>query len=193
MEYSEFLNSRIKYSQLSGCLPKWPNVLLRFARSLRKNAQSLGDAEEYRKFLSLELEASEQHDLNVFTKYDNYYQKYRFLERVAAFRRWLFMKAERLVWGHGERWSRVLWTAALAAVFFALLLQLTHARLQNMPTSPTFWNFLALSVSKLLGVDYGVVTPASGWARFLFLGERATGFVVLGFLVTSLYLRISKR
>ncbi len=193
LEYSEFLNSRIKYSQLSGCFPKWPNVLLRFARSLRKNAQSLGDAEEYRRFLSLELEASEQHDLNVFTKYDNYYHKYRFIERAAAFKRWLFMKVERLVWGHGEKWSRVLWTAALLAVFFALLFQFTNARLQNMPTNPTFWNFLALSLSKLLGVDYGTVTPANSWARVLILGERVGGFVVLGFLVTSLYLRISKR
>ncbi len=193
LEYSEFLNSRIKYSQLSGCFPKWPNVLLRFARNLRKNAQSLGDAEEYRRFLSLELQASEQHDLNVFTKYDNYYHKYSFMERVAAFKRWLFTKVDRLVWGHGERWSRVLWTAALVAVFFALLFQFTNAHLQNMPTNPTFWNFLAYSVSKLLGVDYGTVTPANGWARVLILGERVAGFIVLGFLVTSFYLRISKR
>jgi hypothetical protein len=192
LEYSEFSNSRIKYGQLSGCFPKWPNVLLRFARSLRKNAESLGDREEHRKFLFLELQASELHDLNVFTKYDNYYQKYTFVERVGALKRWVLTWIERLVWGHGEKWSRVIWTAVVIACFFAVLLRFTDARFQNMPNQ-TFWNLLGISVGNMVGANYVTIAPANTWARVVLLSERASGLVVFGFLIASLYRRISKR
>jgi len=191
-DYSEFIRSQVKYGQLSGCFPSWPNVLLRLARSLRKNAESLGDTDEYREFLSLELKASEQHDWNVVTKYDNYYQKYRVIERVRALRRLCFMKIERWVWGHGESWSRVMWTAAIVALVFAVLFRFTGAEIKNMPGS-SFLNFVGLSVSNLTGLDYGNSAPANTWARLLIIGERGAGLVVFGFLVTTLYLKISRR
>lgn len=193
LEYSEFVQTQIKYAQISGCLPHWPNVLLRLARSLRKNAESLGDSEEYRRFLSLELSASQQHNWDVLTKFDNYYEKYKVIDRIRALRNCVVDTIERLVWGYGEKWSRVLWTGAIVSLLYALALRFSNAQVNNIPDGATIWTYLSLSIGNLLATDYHSAYPANTLAWALLLSERAIGFVIFGFLVTSLYVRISKR
>lgn len=192
-EYSEFSLCRIAYSQLEDCFPKWQNVLLRFARSLRKNAESTGDPEEYRKFLSLELRASEIHYRHMFTKFDGYYKKYRVIDRIRAFKRWASMEVDRVLWGYGESWTRVVLCGVIVIFLFALGFRYTGADMRNMPQDAGFWSFLALSASNFMSVGYDNVTAGNAWARFLAITEGAVGLIVFGFLVTSLYLRISKR
>ena len=192
-EYSEFRDCRIEYDQIQSCLPNnWQNVLVRLARSLRVNAHSMGDHEQYRRFLSLELMASETHFKYVFTRFDGYYQKYGVVDRFRAFRKWASMVLDRVLWGHGERWTRVLLIAAAVVPAFAFVFQ--HiAPVTNMPPGATFWNFLAFSACNFLTLTYGTAEPGSGVARALQISEAALGLLLFGLLITSLYVRISKR
>lgn len=192
-EYSEFRNSRIVYDQIESCLPRaWQNVLFRLARSLRVNAHSVGDYGEYRKFLSLELMASETHYKQMFTKYDGYYKKYRPIDRLRAAREWATMRIDRFLWGHGEHWTRVLLVGGALVVGFAFLFRY-GTEVQNMPTRASFWNYLAFSASNFMTLTYDNAVPADGFARFLQISEAALGLLFFGLLVTSLYVRISKR
>lgn len=192
-EYSEFRDCRIEYGQIQSCLPhNWQNVLVRLARSLRVNAHSMGDNEQYRKFLSLELMASETHYKYVFTRFDGYYEKYSIVDRFRAFRKWTSMVIDRLLWGHGERWTRVLLIAAGVIVVFALAFQY-FVRIADMPQGSGFWNFLAFSACNFLTISYGRAEPGSGTARILQISETALGLLLFGLLITSLYVRISKR
>jgi len=193
LEYSEFRNCRIAYDQIESCLPQsWQNVLFRLARSLRVNAHSMGDYDEYRKFLSLELMASETHYKYMFTKYDGYYKKYRPVDRLRGLQKWTTMKVDRLLWGHGEKWTRVLLVAIAVVFVFALMFRYA-AGIRNMPQGANFWNYLALSASNFMTLAYENAAPADGFARFLQISEAALGLLFFGLLVTSLYVRISKR
>lgn len=192
-EYSEFRNCRIAYDQIESCLPEsWQNLRFRLARSLRMNAHSMGDYDEYRKFLSLELMASETHYKYVFTKYDGYYKKYRPIDRLRALQKWTTLKVDRLLWGHGEKWTRVLLAATVVVLVFAFAFRYV-VQVRNMPQGANLLNYLAFSASNFLTLTYENAAPAEGFARFLQISEAALGLLFFGLLVTSLYVRISKR
>jgi hypothetical protein len=191
-EYSEFRDCRVDYEQIQDCLPQWQNVLFRLARSLRVNARSMGDYEEYRKFLSLELTASEMHYKFMFTKYGGYYKKYRPAERLKALWRWAAMKLDRLLWGHGEKWTRVLAVAGTVIIIFALVFRYAVG-IANMPHGASIWNYVAFSASNFMTLPYDNAAPVGGLARFLQISEAGLGLIFFGLLVTSLYVRISKR
>jgi hypothetical protein len=194
LEYSEFRLSRIAYRQIEECLPTgWQNVLFRLARSLRMNAQSMGDYDEYRRFLSLELEASERHFLYMFTKYDGYYQKYRFVDRLRALKSWIVMLLDRWLWGHGESWTRVLFFAIAVVMVFAVIFRYSSAASGGMPDGSNFWTCLAFSVSNFLTMSFQNGGTKNALTQSLVLAEAALGLLSFGLLVTSLYARISKR
>lgn len=194
LEYSEFRFCRITHDQIETCLPKnWQNVLFRLARSLRMNAQSMGDYEEYRKFLFLELAASETHFRYMFTKFDGYYKKYRPVDRLRAFQTWARMWIDRLFWGHGEKWTRVLLVAGAVVLVFAFIFRYAGVAIRNMPEGATFWSYLAFSASNFMTLAYQNAAPASRFAQFLVISEAALGLLFFGLLVTSLYVGISKR
>jgi hypothetical protein len=152
----------------------------------------MGDYEEYRRFLSLELMASETHYKYVFTRFDGYYQKYRIVDRIQAFRKWTSMVVDRLLWGHGEKWTRVLLIAAAVVIIFAFAFQYVLP-VKGMPQESGFWNFLAFSACNFFTISYGTAEPGSGTARALQVTETALGLLLFGLLITSLYVRISKR
>jgi Pentapeptide repeats (9 copies) len=192
LEYSEFDHTKVEYRQIQDCLPKWDNVRFRLARSLRKNAESMGDSTEYRLFLRLELTASETHLWNTFTKFDGYYKKYRPIDRIRALRKWIGMTLDRLVWGYGENWTRLVALAAIIVAIFAFAFRYTSAQVERMPGT-TLWHFFAFSASSFLTVPYQEAVASNWWAQFLVCLEAALGLVVFGFLITSLYVRTSRR
>ncbi len=156
------------------------------------NAHSMGDYDEYRKFLSLELAASETHYKFMFIKYDGYYKKYSFIDRLKALQKWTTMKLDRFLWGHGEKWTRVLLAATAVVLVFALIFRYA-VEIKNMPMDANIWNYVAFSASNFMTLAYEDAAPADGLARFLQILEAGLGLLFFGLLVTSLYVRISKR
>ena len=61
-----------------------------------------------------------------------------------------------------------------------------------MPVDAGFVNYLGYSASNFFARDYEGVSPANGYARFLSISESGLGLLIFGFLVTSLFLWVSK-
>lgn len=194
--FAEFENCSVTYDQLKSCLPTMENILWKLARNLRVNAQNRGQTEDYRKFLLAEIRASETHNFKkAFAWSDPYYgKKYpRWEDRLIGLGSWLGLKFEGFFWGHGEVPLRVIRSAAIFIVAFAVLFRWTHAQIQNMPHNANFLEYLFFSAAMFTTVAYGDVVPASFGARVLATLDGACGLIVFGFLVAALYRRISKR
>jgi hypothetical protein len=71
--------------QFGANLPLWENVRADVARSLRINAQGLGDAEGANFFINREMDGTLEHWWKAFRQQESYYQqKYRGFRRFEA-------------------------------------------------------------------------------------------------------------
>jgi hypothetical protein len=123
--YSRFENTYVDYQSIFFQLPKYPNVRREFARSLRINAQGLGDSDGLLKCFWYEMQQEQ-----IFLKEaaegseDHYKTKYPGLKNRLKYR-WLYIR-HRLagaVWGHGESPIRVVLTSVVIwAVITVLIL-----------------------------------------------------------------------
>jgi len=194
LDNAEFSNCSITYKQVLPSFPRHDNVLWRLARNLRVNAQNRGEADDSRKFLLAELNASERHNYRkAFDWNDPYYgKKYKPLERVSACGQWCVSKLSSFLWGHGEMPIHVLRMSLLIVILFAFLYG-WKGDFTNFPQSKSWQEYLGYSFAAFASAAYGNVTAANGAARFLSTVESILGLVLFGFFVSALYRRISKR
>ncbi len=193
-DYAEFQNCSVTYEQIAPCLPTQENILWKLARNLRVNAQNRGQTEDYRKFLLKELNASEAYNWKkAFAWTDPYYKKYRRRDRIKGFISWISLKSEGFFWGHGEIPTRVIRSAAIIILAFALLFRYLKVEIENMPSDSSLLEYIGLSTAMFATVGYGNFVPASFGARLLAAIEGALGLITFGFLAAALYRRISKR
>ncbi|MFB9036936.1 pentapeptide repeat-containing protein, partial [Xanthomonas arboricola] len=126
-EYASFRATYIESSSILRNLPSWENVRREFLRGLRKNAESVGEIEDVRKFFSAEMEASEEHWRSAFRQVEGYYVKHYsgfFNGRVKPFWKLFSIRMSRLFWGHGESpWklvmSIVVWICLMTIIFLS--------------------------------------------------------------------------
>lgn len=118
-EYATFDKTHVDNDILLSSCPGRENLKLKFARSLRINFQQLGDAQSANRAMSIELYATEQHLLKAWHSTESYYRtKYHGWKRLQAFIDWLGFKSLDLIWGNGEKASRLLVVACI--VFFII-------------------------------------------------------------------------
>ncbi len=87
--YATFEKTLIDNNILDQECPEEENLKMRFARSLRINYQSLGDAESANKAMRVELRATEEHLYKSWNSNSTYYRnKYKGWNRLNAFRQW---------------------------------------------------------------------------------------------------------
>ena len=191
---AEFDNCSIAYEQLSSSLPTRQNVLWRLARSLRVNSQNRGQTEDARKFLLVELKASETHNYKKAFAWNEpfYKKKYRPEDRLSGGWRWLLSQMSNFFWGYGELPTRVVRFAAIIVLLFAFAFY-RQGNLRNMPAGAGFLEYLGFSLSTFATSTYGEITPGTSAARALATIESISGLVMFGFFVASLYRRVSKR
>lgn len=85
-----------------GC-PSSENLKLKFARTLRTNFQSLGDAASVNKAITVELDATREHFWKAWRSPESYYRaKYKGWSRAKMFFQWSNFKLWDYVWGNGE-------------------------------------------------------------------------------------------
>jgi hypothetical protein len=194
-DYAEFENCSITFEQLKNTLPQHDNKLRDLARNLRINAQNRGMGEEYRKFLNTELKASERFNWKKAFPREDFYKKHfnGFLERSSGLTEYARLKLESFIWGYGEVPSRVVFTGAAIIIVFAFVFNLWSDYIQNLPSGANFLDFLALSATTFVSGTYGSVILATLALRFVAVFERILGVVIFGFLIASLYRKISRR
>jgi hypothetical protein len=194
--YAEFDNCSVTYEQLAPCLPPQENLLWRLARNLRVNSARRGQTEDYRRFLLAEINASERYNYKkAFAWTDSYYSsKYPRLEdHVSGLWSWAALKLEGFFWGHGEAPFRVLRSAGVVILLFAIIFRWCHIDMRNLPQGSGFVEYVVFSAAMFATVAYGDVVPVSFAAKSLVTLEGACGLIFFGFLVAALYRRVSKR
>lgn len=102
-DYAIFEKTYIDSEILDNNCPSHNNLKLKFARTLRINYQSIGDAESVNKAIKIELEASKEHLHEAWNSKSTYYRtKYKGWNRIGMFFKWLYFKIQDFVWGNGE-------------------------------------------------------------------------------------------
>jgi len=93
-DYASFEKTKIDSDVLVQSAPSKENMKLKFARTLRLNYQTLGEAQSANKAMNIELQATETHLKNSWLSKENYYRtKYKGFKRLSAFFEWLNFKA----------------------------------------------------------------------------------------------------
>ncbi len=119
--YATFQNTFVDEEILNSC-PGYDNLKLKFARSLRKNFESIGDAELANKAIKIELDARRSHLYKSWRSNESYYRgKYKGKKRVLAFIRWCNFKIQDFIWGNGESTRHLLYSSILFWVFMTLV------------------------------------------------------------------------
>ncbi|MDH5230930.1 MAG: pentapeptide repeat-containing protein [Gammaproteobacteria bacterium] len=168
-----------------GC-PGPENLKLKFARSLRMNYQSLGDAKSANIAIVIELQATNDHLYKAWRSKESYYRKkYRRLKRLRVFAEWINFKVMDYVWGNGESFWKL-----FRAVFVVLLaISFFHVFIFNDPSTPVpAFDALLLSPQVLLGI----VKPASYPSLYL-TAVFLVRLVMFGFFMSIIIKRFNRR
>jgi hypothetical protein len=149
-KYASFDKTFISPNILDTECPSFENLKSEFARNLRVNFQSIGDARAATKAIRIELEATREHLFKSWKSREYYYRKkYAGLERLKMFASWFGFKIEEWLWGHGERPLRLLWMIAWILLGLAVLDVFQH---RNPALLPDYWLALKDAPAQFLGI-----------------------------------------
>lgn len=127
--YSEFANTKITKNILNENLPDWHNCREPFARTLRKNFESIGDVDATNLAIKVEIAANLQHKKQLWYSGESYYQNkkrdFGFIRRywynLVHFFIWLWFLFRDFIWGHGERPIRLIRSSVILLVLIGLI------------------------------------------------------------------------
>jgi len=121
-EYALFEKTIIDNDVLDNNCPSNENLILKFARTLRMNYQSIGDSESVNKAIRFELKATKIHLYDSWNSNKAYYRnKYKGWERFKMFLAWLNFKFQEMMWGNGENPWYLLRTCLLVWVIMSVV------------------------------------------------------------------------
>jgi hypothetical protein len=169
-----------------GC-PGHENLKLKFARTLRANFQSLGDATSVNKAIKVELDATLEHLWKAWRSPESYYRsKYRRWARVQMFLGWANFKLWDYVWGNGES----LWKLGRAVVAILCLMALADVFLAGK-NGLLLTSYLG-SLFHVPAVFFGIKSPPEYPELYLAIVVVAR-LVAVGFLLSIIIKRFSRR
>ena len=156
-DYATFERTLLEDDILHAEAPRYENLRVEFARSLRMNFQQLGDASSANEAIRVELEATEVYLHYAWTSKDNYYRnKYTGLKRWSYFFRWLRFTLLDFAWGNGES----PWKLARFVALILLIMAIFDAIALDDPTRViSYWHQFVGSGPIFIGVTPYPVLP----------------------------------
>jgi hypothetical protein len=195
LEYTSYRGTVLDRAQFASNLPLWENVKGEVARSLRINAQSLGDFESVNYFINVEMDSTLEHWRRALLQRESYYQqKYSGIGRLKALWKFTYYWLDRVLWGHGERPGRI--ARNILVVLGILALYLTCSTLTSVSASTfgqglsTFVSSFRTSASLFLGVDPGAAQTVPWLVKMIAATCRYISVAVLLAVLTK---RLSRR
>lgn len=200
LDYSEFRNCSVTYSQLRDCMPLHQlNVRHDLAQNLKMNATNRGESEDARSFLLVELDASERFNWRKGWPPADSWESTKYSkpeDRWAGKRDWFWLWLNRWFWGYGEEPQRLVYIGVLALIVFAIVFYLPGLTVSALTSSLGFTDVLdhlGFSAASLASIPYGTEAPANLAGRVAVTVEGLLGLVLFGFFISALYRRISRR
>lgn len=185
-EYATFEKTTIDSDVLLSNCPGPENLKQKFARTLRTNYQSLGDAQSANLAVGIELKATEEHLRKAWKSKEGYYRKkYKGWKKVKAFGQWLEFKTLDFIWGNGES----AWKLARTALYMNIVIAFNDAfRHKDYLLVKTYLESLWLAPQIFLGV----MSPdnySGGWLATIFFVR----LVIFGFFMSIIIKRFNRR
>ncbi len=148
--YATFEKTMIADDILESQAPDFENQKERFARSLRINYQQLGESVSANKAIKIELEATKTHLYEAWhSKKDYYRRKYRGLERISSFLKWLWFTSLHVLWGNGESAIRLLFSI----IFLFIAMGVYDAfHTGDSGQLKSYWNGFCIAPEVFLGI-----------------------------------------
>lgn len=185
-DYAVFERTYIDQEILDFGCPSTENLKLRFARTLRANFQSLGDAASVNKAIEVELDATREHLWKAWNSRESYYRsKYRDGARIKAFLRWVNFKVWDCIWGNGES----LWKLGRAAAIILCLVSVVDVFLtgKNRLLLTSYLD----SLSHAPAIAFGDRPPT--YPELYVVAILVVRLVMMGFFLSIVIKRYSRR
>jgi hypothetical protein len=192
LRFIRFFRCQVDAEEIVAALPFEPNIRREVLQNLRANAASIGDFASQRLLILQEIDANKDHYWRALRGVDTYYrEKYSStVSKIEAGWRLLWLRISGLVWGHGERPGRILFSGATILIILTLInfwgvmprvgwtqslggiriLEYTLSMFFGAPTDPSLRGFLL--------VDYAILT---------------TRYIYIGLYISVLFRKISYR
>lgn len=184
--YATFEKTLVDNYILDRECPEEENLKMRFARSLRMNYQSLGDAESANKAMKVELRATEEHFYKSWSSNSAYYRnKYKGLDRFKIFMQWLQFELLDFIWGNGESPWKLLRAVLITFLIMAFVDVLLFSPSQNI--TGYFQSFLNSPQ-----IFLGTLTPANYPSSYLTLIVLAR-LIAFGFFMSIIIKLLNRR
>lgn len=184
-DYAIFERTLVDNSILDTGCPSVENLKLRFARTLRTNYQSLGDAASVNKAILVALDATEVHLLKAWRSNESYYRrKYKGIRRVKALVDWMEFTVLDALWGNGERPRKLVRSVMLLLCAIAVSDVLSH---RDPRLVRSYVSALIASPQIFLG------TIKSPFGGIITAGITFLRLVVFGLFVSILVRRFARR
>ena len=192
-DYCRFDDCFIKYEDLVQSLSNRPNIRWELCKNLSLECLELGYEDEFRKYYFAEKEASEQYYWKKFWHKgtEEYYRKYNGLDRISGLWNYILSKANKFLWGYGEKLSRLIVNIVYMLIVFAIGYYVCIdevANNVNMNWGIAF--YMSLSNFFTVTCDY---TPEVFAYKVLSVAEGGIGIVSMGFFVAALFRYINRR
>ena len=184
-DYATFERTDIDSEVLDESCPPFENLKARFARTMRKNYQQLGDSDGVNKAISVELRATETHLLKAWQSNESYYRKkYAGAKKIKMWAKWASFKILDFIWGNGESPLKLIRTILLVLFVMALVDAFVWRSAEHIGIVHAL-----LSAPQIL---LGTHTPEAlpGWYLAIVFALKIIAF---GFFTSILIKRFSRR
>jgi len=184
LDFASFHQCEIRLEDIQFRSDAQPQTLVRVCRNLKLNAMSMGhfsDAGE------LTYREKTYDRAAIFAEAFSKPQKNLAIRLRHVFD-WLSSVFLNLIWGYGEKPSRLLLTIIIAILFFGSV----QFEFGGIP-GKTYWEHVYFSGITFLTIGYGDLSPVGTIPRFVAVVEGAAGISVLGLLIASATKKIMYR
>lgn len=123
LKFAHFQRCLVDVRELVASLPSEPNIRREGLQNLKANAIEVGDHASVGLLVLQEIEATKRHYSYALRGFDSYYRKKypTFISKVRAGAKLWWLQLEGLIWGHGEKPWRLLFSCLVILAGFALL------------------------------------------------------------------------
>ncbi len=192
-DYCQFKGCFIKYCDLQLSLSERPNIRWELCKNLSMECLDLGYEDEFRNYYFAEKKASEQYYWRKFWHKgnDKYYKKYNAMDQFSGLWNFLLSKANKFLWGYGEKLTRLIFNILLVHIVYTMLYFFNIKEVTNgVKMTWGIANYMSLSNFFTVTCDY---TPDGLIYKVLSVTEGGIGIILMGFFVAALFRYINRR
>jgi hypothetical protein len=185
-DYATFEKTNIDPHILDTECPRFENLRLRFARTLRTNFQQLGDASAVNRAMRVELDATALHLWKAVWSSEEWYRRhYKGLDHLRVFFELIAFRLLDFIWGNGESIGR------LMRFVLIVLAMLTFIDVSSSGNANAVSSYID-SFAKSFQFFFGALTPED-YSKTYVASITCVRLVVVGFFLSIIIKRLGWR